>query len=333
MQYYLFLFNLLIFSLVSVAETTEQTKLQTVVAKNEETYQRRILNGIVEAVHQATVSAQTSGRVSEIYYDVGDYVPKNNVLLRIRSETQQAKMSAAQAKFKREKAEYERARVMYQKKLFAKTDLDKAKADFSLADAELKQAQEDMERTEVRAPYAGIVVKRHIEVGETASEGQKLMTGLSLESLRVVVEVPQSLIKAVRKFQKAQVKLNGEMTTITKFIISPYADPKSHSFTVKGDIPQSDNIIYPGMYVKIEFITGRTKKLTVPSDAIIRRSEVTALYVIDDTGTISMRQVRVGETLPEGKTEILGGLDEGERVATDPIMASTLLKSTDYNQK
>lgn len=329
MKYFLLVVSLLVFA----SSFAELSQLPTATAKYEETYQRRTLNGMIEAVHQATVSAQTSGRVIAMYYDVGDYVAKDSVLLRIRSETHQAKLDAAQAKYKREKAELERAQAMYKKKLFAKTELDKAKAAYKLAEAEFKQAQEDMQNTEIKAPYSGIVVKRFIEVGETAQPGQALMRGLSLESLRVVVEVPQSLIQSVRKFQQARVKHNNKVLAVSALTISPYADPKSHSFTVKADIPKGEHGVYPGMYVKIEFITGKTKKLIIPASSVIQRGEVIAVYVFDKNNNMTMRQVRTGKLFEHGKIEILSGLDAGERVAIDPISASNRLKSEQLKQK
>ena len=294
--------------------------------------QERVLDALVEAVHKATVSAQTSGRVSKIYYDVNDYVKKGAVLLRLRDKEQRARLNAAQAEFAQAESEYRRVTELFKKKLVAKSVLDKAESRFKSSRARLDQAGEKLERTIVRAPYSGIVVKRHIEEGETARPGVPLFTGLSLEKLRVAVNLPQDMINVVRKLKQARVisTLYGTAETINarSMTISPYADASSHSFLVRVNLPTGDHGLYPGMAVKVAFTTGKVRKLMVPSVAVSHRSEVAAVYVMDEKGKLSMRQVRIGQRI-NNRTEILSGLSENEQVALDPVRAVSYLK--EYN--
>ncbi len=289
----------------------------------------RILDGKIEAVHEATVSAQTSGRVIKINYDVDDYVEKGAVLLQFRDKEQQARYNSAKAGYEEALAEFNRVKDIYAKKLVAKAALDKAEARLKSTKASLEQASEELENTRVRAPYSGIVVKRHIEMGELARVGQALFTGISLEALRASVEIPQDMVNVVRQRQQARLFIDrdGVQSVAAESIrVSPYADPKSHTFNVRVNLPKGDYGIYPGMFVKVAFVIDEVQRLVVPVQAVVHRSEVTAVYVIDEQQRIRMRHIRIGDRINDELVEVLAGLDEGERVALDPIRATSAFK-------
>jgi RND family efflux transporter MFP subunit len=290
----------------------------------------RVIDATIEAEQQATVSAQTSGRIMEITVDVDDYVPKGTVIIRLRDKEQRAAFNAAKARFEEAEAEYQRVKEIYGRKLVARAALDKAEAQLKATRAAMEQAQEALEHTLVRAPYSGIVVKRHVEVGETARVGQALMTGLSLEKLRAAVDLPQSLIHAVRIHQKAWVwvgKDKNRKVEAASLTISPFADSASHTFLVRVNLSASDLDVYPGMHTKVAFLVGETSRLAIPARAVVQRSEVSGIYVMDKSQQLHFRQVRVGPALDDGLIEVLAGLSENETVMLDPASATNLRDS------
>lgn len=310
-------------------------------AVQQKVMQEQAFDGVVEAVHQSTVSAQTSGRIAEIHFDVDDYVPKGSIILRFRDTEQQARLTQAQAalreaeaRHREARAEYERIKGVFERKLVAKSAMDKASAEFKSAQARLEgakgrvvEAREQMEHTVVRAPYSGIMTKRHVEIGEMANPGQPLMTGLSLEDLRVVVDVPQRFVESVRTNGRARVLLrDGTSLETSKLTVFPYADNVTHTFRVRVNLAAGQHGIYPGMLVKVAFVTGETERLLVPKQAVVHRSEVTGVYVADQDGRVTLRQVRAGKIYPDGLVEVLAGLRAGEQVALDPIRAGVYLK-------
>ncbi len=108
--------------------------------------------------------------------------------------------------------------------------------------------------------------------------------------------------------------------------IFPYAHSASNTFRVRLDLPVGQFDLYPGMFVKVAFVVGESQRLLIPASALIRRSEVTGVYVVDDQDRVRLRQVRVGGTYGS-RTEILAGLRPGERIATDPVAAGIYLKA------
>lgn len=329
----------------SFAETS--LPFQVLKASYQNIEQRISFDAVVEAINVATVSSQVSGRVIGINFDVDDSVEKGQILVRLAGREQRARVDEieakeleAQAQYNIDHKEFSRIQKMYSKKLISKSILDKAEAklrrskeQLNSASARLRDAQTKLHYAVVRAPYAGVVVERHVEVGELAKVGQALMTGLSLEKLRVTAFVPQRYVNTIRNNGNVQVSFAGvgleDETIVAQSVsVSPQADPVSHSFVVRVMFADKTKGLYPGMFSKISFSIGEAKKLLVPSQAIVQRSELMALYVVNEKNQVQLRQVRIGKHYPGDQTEILAGLSDGEQIALDPVAATIYLKRT-----
>jgi RND family efflux transporter MFP subunit len=306
----------------------------SVTAEHQVVSREQLFDGIVEAVKQTTVSAQTSGRVLEILNDVDDFVTKGEVILRLRDTDQRARLEKAEAslaearaRYAQANAGYERVKGIYEQKLVYKSAYDKALAERDSARARLEaakaavvQAREQLEYTIVRAPYSGVVTERHVEMGEAVQPGQALMSGLSLERLRVQVAVPQRLINAVRNLRKSRVIIDPAMERAVAaqgLTFFPYADRHTNTFQVRVQLPEGVQGLFPGMFVKVAFVTGERSRLVVPVAAVVYRSEVTGVYVMERNGRVAFRQIRAGRRTADGEMEVLAGLNAGETVALE----------------
>lgn len=323
---------------VCMAQALAATAVPTVSVAYEVAPRERVWDGRVEAVNQATVSAQTSGRIAALPFDVNDFVEAGAVIMRFTDTEQRAALTRAeavleesQARYVQAQQEYERVSNMFENETVSQARFDQAKANRDAAQARLNSArggvataQEQLEYTVVRAPYSGIVAERHVELGELVSPGQPLITGLSLQSLRVNVDVPQSMFRAVHTIGKAFVYIGDERIEGEDLTFFPVADTAANTFRVRVDLPDGSATLYPGMFVKVGFVVGETQRLLIPSAAVVRRSELSAVYVV--TGDrVALRQVRLGRRYGDS-IEVLAGLVEGEAVATDPVKAGIFLK-------
>ncbi|MFA9419296.1 MAG: efflux RND transporter periplasmic adaptor subunit [Gammaproteobacteria bacterium] len=321
--------------------------LASVKAENVSSPLEYHLDGVIEAINQSTLSAQVSGRIEEVNFDVDDRVNAGEVILRIRDneyrarlQRNRASLAEAKANLKDAQQEFKRVEELIEKKLISKANFDKAKTTLTASEARVAaskalvtESQEQLDNTVIRAPFSGVVVTRHIELGETTYVGQKLMTGYAPEYLRVNVSVPQSLISAVRQHRSARVILLENKISIAteNLTIFPYANAENHSFQLRADLHESAQAIFPGMLVKVAFIVGQTQRLMVPADSLVYRSEVVGLYVIDENAQLSFRQVRAGDLFGD-EIEILAGLEANENIAIDPIQAGIYLKAQTVKQ-
>jgi RND family efflux transporter MFP subunit len=325
---------------MATAAAAAELPFDTAVVEIAEAPLERLYDGTVEAVNQATMSAQTSGRIAEVYYDVDDYVEPGAPIVRFTDTEQQAALRQAEASLAEAVAlqnqaaeEFRRRAALYEAGSSSRREYEQAVASRDAADARAQAARsavatakQAVEYTLVRAPYPGIVTERHVEVGEAVAVGQPLMSGLSLDSLRVVSNLPQQVAAEVREQRQAFVLTPGGRVEATDLTIFPFADPASNTFTVRVDLPDGQYGLYPGMFVKLAFVVGDAERLLVPTRALVRRSAVTGVYVVGDNGETRLRQVRVG-TRYDDRTEVLAGLTEGETIALDPVAAGIHVKS------
>lgn len=313
----------------------------TTMAEMAQAPRERIFDGTVEAVNRATMSAQTSGRIAEVYFDVDDYVEAGEAIVRFTNLEQQAALASAEAALseavarqKQSDEDFRRVEGLFNSGSSSKREYDQATAARDAAIARvaaarsaIATAEQQLEYTLVRAPYAGIVTERFVEVGESIAVGQPLMSGLSLESLRVVVDIPQHVAARVREFQTAFILTDAARVPAAKLTIFPFADSTSNTFTVRIELPPGQFDLYPGMFVKASFVVGDEERLLVARSALIRRSEVSGVYVVNEHNEVRFRQVRVGGVFGD-RVEILAGLAQGERVAVDPVRAGIHLIAT-----
>ncbi len=327
---------------VLLVATTAVAELQSTTVQEREVAQTYSVEGVVEATRQSTVSAQISGRVKTINFDVGDRVSKGQIILRIdESEANQAlagsraQLSQSQSALDNAKLAYERSQQLFEQKFISQAALDKAKSDYEMAQAQAQASAAGAEQsalaqsyTSVIAPYAGTVSARMVEMGEMVTVGKPLMTGFDPSELRIIANVPQYKLAQIGTRPSASV----EVPAMNKWIkpanisVQPSADPRTHSTQVRINLPANEKGLYPGMFVRTHFVVGKEKKLLIPASAVVRRSEVVAVYVLDEKEQPRLRQVRLGETTDKDEIEVLAGLTVGERVAREAVKAGMAVK-------
>ena len=283
-----------------------------------------------------------AGRILDLRVDAGDVVRQGQLLARIDdSEARnsiagsQAQVAQAQASLINAQAQYERAKQLVARKFMSPSSLDKAQADYQAAQAQVAAAKAGVAQSSttrgfstIAAPFGGLVSARLAQVGEMASLGRPLLTMFDPATLRAVASVPQEKLAEVRKAGRASVEFpaQGKWIEATSVTVLPSADSKTHISQVRIELPKDVTGIYPGMFARAHFAVGQAKKLLVPAAAIVRRSEVSAVYVV--TGEhVQLRQVRLGEAASGNQVEVLAGLEAGEHLALEPVKAGIYLKA------
>ena len=322
-----------------VAPAARVEGLQTFQVPAAEAAGGRAWEGVVEAVQQATLSAQTNGRVAAVERDVNDRVAAGDVLVRLSAVEQQAGVDAARAQLRAAEASATEADANYRRfanlakdQFVSKAQLDQARmardsatAARDAARAQLANAGQQTGYTTVRAPYAGIVATRDVEPGESVGLGQTLMTVFAPGALRIDVAVPQSEAEAIRAHPVAVVVFDdGRRIDAAAVTVFPAADASTHAMRIRVQLPALDAPPQPGLTAKVAFPAVKGAAFPrVPVSALVRRGEVTAVYVLGD-GRLSLRQVRLGDAAGD-QVDVISGLKPGDRVAADPVAAQQAL--------
>ena len=292
--------------------------------------------GVVEAVRQTTLGAQVAGRIVAFDAKAGDTVRAGQVLVRIDARTADQAVAAgrsqiaeAEANLANAKRKFERNRDLVAQKFVSQAALDQAEAEYKAAQAQLAaitanagQAIAAQSFTTVTAPYAGVVGATLAELGDMAQPGRPLVTVFDPRELRVTATLPQAALPKVRLDAPIRIEIPalGRSLTAVKATVIPLADARTHTSRVRLDLPATEGVL-PGQFARARFVVATTRVLAIPATALVRRGEVTAVYVIDGEGRAQLRQVRAGEAVGEGQVEILSGLSAGERIAANAIQA------------
>ena len=296
----------------------------------------------VEAVRESTVTAQVSGRVVAVNFDAGDYVKAGTVIIRLAAQElasaaagSRAQVAQSDATLANARANYARQQQLFQQKFISQAALDRATAEFRAAEAAARAARAGAGQsaalssyTVITAPFSGVVAARHVELGESVTPGTPLMTGFDPRDMRVVASIPQYKLAAVKASRRVTIEIPSlkQWITATGVTMLPTAEAATHSVKVRVDLPDNGVNVIPGMFVRAHFSVGSARKLSIPASAVLRRSEVSAVYVVDAQQRLSLRQVRLGETDTRAQVEVLAGLSPGETIAADPVHAGIYLK-------
>jgi len=314
---------------MALAAPARAAGLDTVTVAAREVAAGLPVEATVEAVQQATVAAQGAGRILEVRADAGQRVRRGEVLMRIDSREAAGNDAAAQAQLLQAKANFERTRSLREKNFVSQAALDQAEAAYKSAQGTAGASGASLSHSTVTAPISGVVATRHMQQGEMAAPGAALFTVFEPKGMRLIAAIPQYRLAEVRKATSARIEFpeSGRQVNAARVEVLPAIDARSHTGTARVYLADADaEGIVPGMAARVRFSVATQTKLAVPPGAILRRGEITGVYVVADDSVPKLHQVRVGEPLANGDIEILAGLKGGERVAIDAIRAGLALR-------
>lgn len=331
-------------------EAVKPAAVETVSAHIVESQQQQVgamvqATGTVHARETAVISAQVIGRIQQVLVHEGDTVHAGQTLAvlddaSLRSQVAQAQagvqaaenqQAAAESNAKLTASTLARYKQLQAQKSVSPQEMDEvsrraeaatAQVDAVRAQAAAAKAQESGARTmlgytRLVAPYAGIVTSRSADPGTLASPGVPLLQIDQAGPLQLEATVDQSVIAIVRKGMKTPVSIDGTNVTMgTVHEIVPAADPGSHSFTVKIDLPASSQL-HAGMYGSADFSSGTREAIVVPSSAVIQRGSLMCAYVLDSNGIAQLRYLTLGAA-HGSSVEVLSGISAGEKLVDAP---------------
>ena len=299
-------------------------------------------DGVVEPVRQTVVAAQVAGAVTFVGVKSGDTVKAGQVLVRIDARAAEQNTAASDAQSQSARAalevatrEFERQKQLGLKAYISQAALERAEAQYKATRAQLdaQLAQAGSVRTQsdfyvVRAPYAGVVSEVPCALGDMAMPGKPLVTVYDPVALRVTVSVPQTVAAAVGTGGAAKAELPGlaperRLQAPARVTVLPTVDAATHTVQVRMDLASPQAGLSPGMFARGWFPVpaAAAGRVLVPAASVVRRAEMTGVYVLDPAGRPVLRQVRLGRPV-EPDIEVLSGVAAGERVALDPQAAA-----------
>ena len=322
---------------VSAAELSTFTIQQTSHARTV------TVEGSVEAIKSSLIAPQVAGSITALPVKVGDEVRAGQTLVKIdtrianeQAVTNRAQAAAAQAQLVAARQEFERKRRLYEKEYISQAALERAESDYKTAEAQTKAqlAQTGVANVQaglhtIHAPYTSLVAEVMAEQGDMAMPGKPLLKIYDPKTMRVEVNVPQTQLASIQTGASVEVTIVAAIESErhlvgTQATILPMADAVSNMVKVRVTLPAGLTSVRPGMFARAVFAVNDKSahsKIYVPASAIVKRSELTAVYVVNAKGVPQLRQVRLGRKQGD-EVEIFAGLQAGEKIATDAIAAA-----------
>jgi RND family efflux transporter MFP subunit len=319
------------------AGTAERAKqyVKTTLPKTGGAGQTLALPGTLQGFVQAPVAARAAGYVRRWNKDIGARVEKGEVLAEIESPEIDQQLSQAIAARDQTAASLglatstvERWEGLRKKDVVSQQDLDEkrssaaqAKANLAAADANVQRLRQLQGFKSVVAPFAGVITKRNIDVGDLIDlSGKPLFTLSQTDPLRVYVNVPQSYAQLVKTGQAVVVtqgELRGQSFKGTVARTSASIDTATRTMQIEVALPNKEGVLLPGAYVQVSLPLQAGKTMLVPNNALLFRGEGTRVAVVDTSGRVNLRTVALGRNYGEN-VELLDGIAETDRLVLNP---------------
>lgn len=292
--------------------------------------------GSLRAVRGADLSLEVPGVVEEILFQSGDEVQEGQILLRLRNQDEVAKLQSLEATAQLAQITYDRDVKQLKAQAISQAIVDNDQANLRNARAQVAQQQAIVDKKVLRAPFAGKLGLRQVDLGQFLSAGSVIATLQSLDPIFVDFLLPQQAVARLAVGSKVETRVDAFPDRVfagTITAINPKIETASRNVQVRATLPNADQKLLPGMFATVQLQTGAAERLvTLPQTAVSYNPYGSLVYVVDETGQgpdkgpdkgpdgkphLVARQVFVTTGATRGdQVAILKGVAEGDTIVT-----------------
>jgi len=284
--------------------------------------------GSLRAVRGADLSLEVPGVVEEILFQSGDEVQAGQILLRLRAEDEIAKLQSLEATAQLAQITYDRDVKQLKAQAISQAVVDNDEANLRNAKAQVVQQKAIVDKKTLRAPFAGRLGLRQVDLGQFLSAGTVIATLQSLDPIFVDFLLPQQAVAQLSVGAKVEAKVDAFPGRLFKgkiTAINPKIETASRNVQVRATLPNTDQKLLPGMFATVQLETGAARHLvTLPQTAVSYNPYGSLVYLVDEKGNggdgkpqFVARQVFVTTGATRGdQVAILKGVAPGDMVVT-----------------
>jgi len=288
---------------------------QTLIVQAKDVPAHYVTSGNVTSDHRVSISSRLSGYIREMAVREGDQVKSGQVLVRVDPVDARQNLIQARADLANAEADAQRYNELLKAGAVTSQQAAKVMLRYKVAKSQVEQAKNQLSYAEVRSPVDGVVVEKRLSQGDLAAPGVPILTLEDPSSLLVETYVSEQYVSGIHTGDIVDVDISSLLRSYQGVVrqVVQAADPVSHQFLVKTALPVASEI-HPGMFAQAAFRIGQRKMLQIPELAVIARSGLHAVYVVDAKGIAHYRQLRLGQA-SGGLIEVLAGLHAGDVIA------------------
>ncbi|HEX5131820.1 MAG TPA: efflux RND transporter periplasmic adaptor subunit [Candidatus Krumholzibacteria bacterium] len=286
--------------------------------------------GTAVAVNGVMISADLPGVVEEIAFESGHRVNKGDLLVRMDTRQEQAQLKAAEAQLDLANLNLERARGLFKQEAISKSDMDQIDAQARSAEANVEGYRATIGRKTMRAPFAGVLGIRQINVGQYLSGGDPVVALQAIDPIYVNFSLPQQDVASLRTGTAVNVMVegvdgvaaSGKITAINSVI-----DDQTRNIEVQATLPNRDGVLRPGMFVTVEIELGSaTTVIALPASAVAYAPYGNSVYIVEDMPGpdgktykgVRQQFVKLGPGRGD-QVAVMSGVKAGEEIVTSGV--------------
>ena len=274
--------------------------------------------GSLRSDESVTLRPEVAGRVVAIGFEEGRPVAKNAMLVRLDAAVNAAEVQQAKANLTLAKSKYERAIDLQKQGFISGQARDEAENNLKVAEAAEALAAARLAKTEIRAPFSGIIGLRSVSIGDYVKEGQDMVNLESIDPLKVDFRVPEIYLKQVQVGQTLEVGLDalpGKTYQGKVTAINPLVDAAGRAIVIRAIVRNPDTALRPGMFARVKLLTREAQDaLVLPEQALVPQGEDQYVFRVVD-GKALRTKVEVGQRR-DSRVEILKGVAPGDTIVT-----------------
>jgi len=275
--------------------------------------------GNVKARESVTITAKVSETVQRVHFESGDVVRAGAPLVTLSGQSQQAALAEAQAAANEAESLYQRQAALAAQQLIARAALDSQRATRDAARARVAQMRAEIGDRTIRAPFAGVLGLRQVSPGSLVTPGTPIATLDDTARVFVDFPVPETMLANVAVGQSLGAtsaaypgrKFDGLVSTIDARV-----DPATRALTVRGDFPNADRALRPGMLLQVTLSRPERPALLVPEIAVVQVGNASFVYRVKPDDSVERADVKIGARR-DGMAEVTEGLKAGDRLVVD----------------
>ena len=283
--------------------------------------------GSIAAVQGVTITPEIAGTIREIAFEPGAIVAKDDVLVRLDISSEEAQLRSLEAQTELAKLNLDRMRNLRKESTVSQSDLDTADATFKQDQANADNVRATIAKKVLRAPFAGQLGIRQVNLGQYVDSGKALVSLQALDPVYANFSLPQQEVARIKTGNCVRLTLDayaGRTFEGALTAINPDLDPSTRSVTVQATFTNADRALRPGMFCKVEVVLPEVRTvLAIPATAVLSVPYGDSAYVIEpasgkdgQTGlTVRQQFVKVGRARGDFIV-IEAGLKPGERVVS-----------------
>lgn len=314
---------------VSTASTAP-TKVEVLEVRPSQTLDLSTFSGSVQAINQAQIATRSMGSIEKIYVKAGQQVAKGALLIRIsdsdlkaQKAQVQAQIAATQAQYNNVAKDYSRVEILFEKGSATQKEMDDmnahlsgAKASLEMAKQQLKSIETQLNYTNIRAPFSGVITKEYQSEGDLASPGRPILELVGTEGLKAVVQLPEFQAKKFTQGEAVKLTIGKEERQATVARVIPSGSYNGGQYAMELKIENSQGLIN-GQYVKMSALKANTERMMIPVTAIKTYGQLDGVIVMTQGSRAGLVWVRLGK-VDGDQVEVVSGLNSGDLIVLNP---------------